>query len=103
MLFVLTGVFVLDRVWVLASCGHLFTDVNPAEYGFLSVVADFLDRPVWEQLADPKARADLLHACRLVGNQMHGTLGALGVVMLAWVQATGAVLGTGLLLSLIHI
>ncbi|MBO86833.1 MAG: hypothetical protein CL927_15890, partial [Deltaproteobacteria bacterium] len=87
----------LDRLWVLASVGHLFTDVNPAEYGFLSVIAEFSDRSVFEQLADPKARADLLHACRLVGNQMHGTLGALGVVMLAWVEATGVVLGTGLL------
>ena len=87
----------MDRVWVLASSGHLFTDINPAEYGFLSVISDFLGRPALEQLSDPAARVELLHAFRLVGNQMHGTLGALGVAMLVWVQATGVVLGTGLL------
>ncbi len=89
--------FLLDRLLVLASVGHLFTDVNPAEYGFLTVIADFSGRPVAEQLTDPHSRADLLHAFRLVGNQMHGTLGALGVVMLAWAQLTSAVLGTALL------
>ena len=91
------ALFLLDRVAVLASVGHLFTDVNPAEYGFLSVVADHLDVPVGEALADPHARGDLLHAFRLVGNQMHGTLGALGVVLLAVAQWTDVVLGTPLL------
>ena len=90
----LASLFCLDRIWVLASAGHLFTDVNPAEYGFLSVLADFGGRPVSEQLSDPRARGDLLHAFRLVGNQMHGTLGALGVVMLTASEQTGAVLGT---------
>jgi|GEM_PF-6121817 len=93
----LVAVFLVDRLAVLASSGHLFTDVNPAEYGFLSVVSDFGGRPVTHQLTDPRARADLLHAFRLVGNQMHGTLGALGVAMLAVVQHTDVVLGTGLL------
>lgn len=68
------AVYVADRRAVLAGSGHLLFDLNPAEQGFLRVVAPWLDHPLADLLADPARRARFIHDSQAVGNQVHGTL-----------------------------
>lgn len=77
----LTVVFIVDRLLVLAGSGPLMVAVDPAEYGFLTVAVDHSVRPLFDTLTDPDHRAALLSSSRRVANQVHGTLGLMGTVI----------------------
>jgi len=87
------GLYVLDRRGVLAGSGHLLFDLNPAEQGFLRVVAPWLDAPLGDILTDPVRRARFLRDSQAVGNQVHGTLALSATATHAAVRA-GAPAGT---------
>ncbi len=91
------AVFLADRLAVLRSSGHLLFDLNNAEYGFFRALLPHLGSHWTDQLADPQARAVLLHDLRTVGNQVHGSLALFGIGLLAALQDLGAPLSTGTL------
>ena len=87
------AVYVLDRRAVLAGSGHLLFDLNPAEQGFLRVVAPWLDTPLLDILTDPARRARFFRDSQAVGNQVHGTLALSTAATHAAIRA-GAPAGT---------
>lgn len=78
---------------MLTGSGHLLFDLNPAEQGFVRVVAPWLDQPLGSILSDPPRRARFLRDSQAVGNQVHGTL-ALSTAAVHQAARAGAPLGT---------
>jgi hypothetical protein len=72
-------------------------DANEAEYGFYRAIFPYLDTPLWDILNTPSLRSSFFNDCRTVGNQMHGSLGFAGAVLLGVLQNTSLMASTWLL------
>lgn len=79
--------YCVHRLLVLDGSLPLMFDANEAEYGFYRAVLPYVDTSLDKILWHPHTRGEFLNACRTVGNQMHGSLGVAGVVLL-WVLQT---------------